>query len=92
MENHSQVNPLSGRRRVRIVRTWFMPDGLTLMIYILTGVGGMAYFVYGKKQQNFAFLVAGVLLCIYPYMVSGLALLILVGATLLAAPFLLSRM
>ncbi len=69
-----------------------MPDGLTLMIYILTGVGGMAYFVYGKKQQNIAFLAAGVGLCVYPYLVSGAATLILVGAALLAAPFLLSKL
>jgi len=69
-----------------------MPDGLTLMIYILAGVGGMAYFVYGKKQQNIAFLAAGVCLCVYPYLVSGTATLILVGAALLAAPFVLNRL
>ena len=74
------------------MREWSMLDGLTLMIYILAGVGGMAYFVYGKKQQNIAFLAAGVGLCVYPYLVSGAATLILVGATLLAAPFLLSRL
>jgi uncharacterized membrane protein len=68
-----------------------MPNGLTLMVYILTGVGGMAYFVYGKKQQNIAFLAAGVCLCVYPYMVSSTLALILVGAVLLAAPFVLSR-
>ena len=74
------------------MREWTMPDGLTLMVYILTGVGGMAYFVYGKKQQNIAFLAAGVCLCVYPYLVSGTATLILVGAALLAAPFVLNRL
>lgn len=74
------------------MREWSMPDGPTLMIYILTAVGGMAYFVYGKKQQNIAFLAAGVGLCVYPYMVSGTAALFLVGAVLLAAPFVLSRL
>lgn len=74
------------------MREWSMPDGLTLMIYILAGVGGMAYFVYGKKQQNIAFLAAGVCLCVYPYMVSSIVSLILVGVILLAAPFLLSRL
>jgi hypothetical protein len=68
-----------------------MPNALTLMVYILTGVGGMAYFVYGKRQQNAAFLVAGVCLCIYPYVVSGILTLVLVGLALLAAPFLVSR-
>lgn len=73
------------------MREWSMPDGLTLMIYILTGVGGMAYFIYGKRQQNIAFLATGVGLCVYPYMVSSTVALILIGAGLLAAPFLLSR-
>ncbi len=68
-----------------------MPSALTLMVYIFTGVGGMAYFMYGKRQQNAAFLVAGVCLCIYPYVVSGILTLVLVGLALLAAPFLVSR-
>jgi len=54
-----------------------MPGALTVMVYIFTGFGGMAYFVYGKRQKNFAFLVAGALLCIYPYLVSNAATLIL---------------
>jgi len=73
------------------MREWSMPDGLTLMIYILTGAVGTAYFLYGKKQQNITFLVAGVCLCVYPYMVGSILPLVLVGAALLAAPFLLSR-
>jgi len=61
------------------------------MVYILASVGGMAYFVYGKRQQNGAFLVAGVCLFVYPYMFKSIVALILVGLVLLAAPFLLSR-
>ena len=74
------------------MRQWCVPDGLTLMIYILTGAGGAAYFLYGKKQQNIAFLAAGVCLCVYPYMVNSTVALVLIGAVLLAAPFLLSRL
>lgn len=74
------------------MREWSMPDGVTLMIYILTGAGGAAYFLYGKKQQNIAFLTAGIGLCVYPYMVSSTVSLVLIGAGLLAAPFLLSRL
>jgi hypothetical protein len=73
------------------MREWSMPSALTLIVYILTGVGGMAYFVYGKRQQNPAFLVAGVCLCIYPYVVNGVVTLILVGLALLAGPFLVTR-
>ena len=68
-----------------------MPDALTLMVYILASVGGMAYFVYGKRQQNGAFLVAGVCLFIYPYLFNSVLALILVGLVLLGAPFLLTR-
>ena len=68
-----------------------MPGALTLMIYVLTGVGGMAYFMYGRRQQNAAFLFTGVCLCIYPYLFNGLVMLILIGLVLLAAPFLVNR-
>lgn len=68
-----------------------MPDALTLMIYILASVGGMAYFVYGKRQRNGAFLVTGVCLFIYPYLFNSIAALILIGLVLLGAPILLTR-
>jgi len=68
-----------------------MPDALTLMLYILASVGGMAYFVYGKRQRNGAFLVTGVCLFIYPYLFNSIAALILIGLVLLGAPFLLTR-
>jgi len=68
-----------------------MPDAPTLMVYILASVGGVAYFVYGKRQQNGAFLVTGVCLFIYPYLFNSIVALILVGLVLLGAPFLLTR-
>jgi len=68
-----------------------MPDPLVLMVYVLASACGMAYFIYGKRQQNAAFLGAGVFLCIYPYFFSSIAALILIGLVLLGAPFLLTR-
>lgn len=56
---------------------------------LVTGAFGMAYFIYGKRQQRFAPLIAGMLLCVYPYFVRGTVWLALVGAVLLAAPFVL---
>jgi hypothetical protein len=47
--------------------------------------------MYGKRQEKIGFLAAGVCLCVYPYIVHGLALGILVGSALAAAPFLLDR-
>jgi hypothetical protein len=68
-----------------------VPSALSLFVYLLAGVCGMAYFVYGKWQQNGAFLAAGVLLCIYPYFIDSILALIFIGLVLLSAPFLLSR-
>jgi hypothetical protein len=32
----------------------------------------MAYFVYGKRQTKFTPMIAGVMLCIYPYFIDSL--------------------
>jgi lipid-A-disaccharide synthase-like uncharacterized protein len=65
-----------------------MPSGTTLFVGILAGALGLSYFIYGKKQERIGFLAAGVGLCVYPYLVHGLGLQILIGLGLAAAPFL----
>jgi hypothetical protein len=54
---------------------------------IFSGAVGMAYIVYGKRQTKLVPVIAGVLLCIYPYFVEGWLWLGGIGAVLLAAPF-----
>ncbi|MBS0328106.1 MAG: hypothetical protein JSS46_16370 [Proteobacteria bacterium] len=56
---------------------------------LVAGAVGMAYFIYGKRQQRFAPLIAGMLLCVYPYFVHGALSLALIGVALIAAPFVL---
>jgi len=68
-----------------------MPSASSLFVGILAGVLGLAYFIYGKRQQRIGFLAAGVGLCIYPYLVSGAMMQILIGLGLLAAPFFFDR-
>lgn len=68
-----------------------MPSGTMLFLWIVTGAIGVAYFMYGKRQEKIGFLAAGVCLCVYPYVIHNLALAILVGLGLAAAPFLLDR-
>jgi lipid-A-disaccharide synthase-like uncharacterized protein len=63
-----------------------MPSASTLFVGILAGVIGLSYFIYGKKQERIGFLAAGVGLCIYPYLVEGLILQILIGLGLSAIP------
>ena len=50
---------------------------------------GFVLFVYGKKQTKFVPMLAGVMLCVYPYFFESLLWLCVVGGVLLAAPFLI---
>jgi hypothetical protein len=63
----------------------------TLVIGILAGALGAGYFVYGKRQAKVTPMVAGALLCVYPYFVDGALWLVLIGVALAAAPFLLDH-
>lgn len=58
-----------------------------LFIGLITGVIGMAYFVYGKKQSRPVPLVAGMALMVYPYFIDSLILSIAIGVALMALPF-----
>ncbi len=58
-----------------------------LVVGVISGAFGMAYLVYGKRQSKIAPVVAGVLLCIYPYFTENLFAQCAIGALLLAAPF-----
>jgi len=61
----------------------------SFVIGIFAGAIGMGYFIYGKRQAKFAPMIAGVLLCIYPYFTESLLWLSVIGALLLVAPFLI---
>lgn len=60
----------------------------SLVIGIFAGAIGMGYFIYGKRQAKFTPMIAGVLLCIYPYFTESLLWLLVIGTLLLVAPFL----
>jgi len=49
---------------------------------------GLAYFVYGKKQQRFIPLFCGIGLMAFPYFVSNTILLVVVGVVLSVIPYL----
>jgi hypothetical protein len=66
-----------------------MDFGTTLIFSILFGSIGMGYFVYGKKQQAAVPLLAGIVLCIFPYFVSNVYIMVLVGVALTVLPWLL---
>lgn len=62
-----------------------------LAVGLIAGVFGTAYFVYGKRQMKIAPMVCGVALCVYPYFTDNLAWLCVIGALLLAVPFVTNR-
>jgi predicted cobalt transporter CbtA len=59
----------------------------SLVISIIAGAIGMGYFIYGKRQAKYAPMIAGVLLCVYPYFTENLLWLSVIGVVLLVAPF-----
>jgi hypothetical protein len=58
-----------------------------LFIGVIASAFGMAYFVYGKRQAKLVPMIAGGLLCVYPYFTDSALWLCVIGALLLAAPF-----
>ena len=61
--------------------------------WLLWGVAfgsiGLAYFVYGKKQQRFVPLLCGIALMVYPYFISNTVLLVAVGLMISAVLYFL---
>jgi hypothetical protein len=54
----------------------------SLLLSLVTGGVGMVLFVYGKKQQRWPHMVAGVLFMIYPYFVESAGMMFVVGLTI----------
>lgn len=63
--------------------------GTYLFLGLVFSSIGLGYFIYGKKQALFMPLICGVLLMVYPYFVSGILLMVLVGLLLMVIPFVL---
>lgn len=53
-----------------------------LFLSLVAGGAGFGLFVYGKKQERWPQLIAGLLFMIYPYFTPGLTELIVVGIAL----------
>lgn len=60
-------------------------DTGSLVASMLIGSVGFGLFVFGKKQQRYAHLLAGVLLMVYPYFVPGVLPMIGIAVALLGA-------
>lgn len=63
-----------------------------LFLGLLFGAVGTGYLIYGKRQYSAAYAITGALLIVYPYFVSSVAAVLLIGAALIAAPIVLQRL
>ena len=54
---------------------------------IVFGSIGFGFFLYGKKQKKVAPLVCGLALMVFPYFVASTTALVVIGASLVIAPF-----
>jgi hypothetical protein len=57
-------------------------DPTWLLVSLIPGGVGFVLFVYGKKQQRWPHLAAGLLFMVYPYFTTGLVSLVTTGAAI----------
>ena len=66
-----------------------MGDTASIMWGVLLGSIGMGYLIYGRKQRRGIALLSGIALCVFPYFVSNVFLMILIAIILMALPYFL---
>ena len=54
---------------------------------MLYGAIGFGLFLYGKKQKSVVPLIAGIALCVVPYFITNVYVLVMVGVILVAIPY-----
>jgi len=59
----------------------------TLLWSMLFGSIGLGFFIYGKRQSAIMPMVSGLALMVYPYFVSNVFLLVIIGLVLMALPY-----
>ena len=61
-------------------------DSWNIFLSVILGAVGLGYIVYGRRQMRGMALVSGILLCVFPYFVSSVWLMLLIAALLMALP------
>ena len=54
---------------------------------MLFGAIGFGFFLYGKKQKTVVPLITGIALCVVPYFIANVYVLVMVGVILVVIPF-----
>jgi hypothetical protein len=68
-----------------------MDDTAAILWGLVFGSIGMGYIIYGRKQRSGIVLLSGVVLCVLPYFVSNVFLMILIAIILMALPYFLKN-
>ena len=64
-----------------------MSSTAVLMWGMLFGAIGFGFFLYGKKQRAVVPLITGIVLCVFPYFIENVYVLVGVGLLLVAIPY-----
>jgi hypothetical protein len=63
-------------------------DSTAVLLWgLLFGSIGFGFFLYGKKQKAVVPLITGIALCVVPYFIANVYVLVMVGAILMVIPF-----
>lgn len=65
---------------------------MNLIPHLIVSSIGLGYFIYGKKVTDFSFLIIGMVMMIYPYVVKGPVLSVVIGLVLCGLPFILKKL
>jgi len=63
-----------------------MPDPSYLLISLVFSSIGLGYFIYGRKQKHKVAFYAGICLMGYPYLITELIPMIILGVVFMLAP------
>lgn len=62
-------------------------DTNALVLGMIWGAIGTGYFIYGKKQSRFIFLICGIVLCVFPMLVTNNTASLIIGLLMCILPF-----
>ena len=63
-------------------------SGTALLMWgMLFGAIGFGFFLYGRKQKSVVPLCVGIALCVFPYFIADVYVLVMIGVVLMAIPY-----
>ena len=66
----------------------FEIDSISVLLWgLLFGSIGFGFFLYGKRQKAVVPLITGIMLCVVPYFIANVYVLVGVGVILVAIPY-----